>query len=433
MKTLLRRSPTSFERLPSRVPTAMDVKLTYAEDTISLTLPDWVDMQEYGVLSDGAPLSYDQFVESFERSGGERVLEGEPPLIIVNDGHRPTPTAQILDWLDQYDGRLLDNALFLIACGTHGEPSADHYRKIFGRHLDRLRDRLAWHDCGDLSRMTKIGCDRFGEPFYLNSRAFKARKILIITSVEPHYFAGFTGGRKSLFPGLTDRATIERNHNLANSLDCQPLRLKGNPMAEHLDELLEQFDSSKVFSIQVVADASRRILHAFCGPLQMAFEKAVAASFQLYAHTIPRPYDLVLAEVLPPLDRTLYQIQKGLENSQAGCADRGTVAVVASCRDGIGKRSFFDLAGSWDRETNQPRDGVPRFGSHKLSRVNAMTRRINVRLYSELPDDQPRRVFYEPVHDLETLTHECLNKNDRKRLAVVRDAGHTVLKLAGAP
>jgi nickel-dependent lactate racemase len=132
------------------------------------------------------------------------------------------------------------------------------------------------------------------------------------------------------------------------------------------------------------------------------------------------------------LDRSLYQVQKALEHCQTVVVDGGTVVVVAACQDGIGKRNFYDLSDEWDRVNNRPKDGVPRFGSHKLSRVLAMTRRINVRLYSQLPDDQPRRVFYEPAHDLQALLTECLDKNNRRRLAVVHDAGHTVLKLAGA-
>ena len=355
-------------------------------------------------------------------------LGGDPPLVIVNDGHRPTPTPRVLEWIDQFDPEFLDRAPFLIACGTHGEPQPDHLEKIFGRYLDRVTGRVDWHDCRNQDSMVKLGQDHFGKDVYLNRIAVEADRCLVITSAEPHYFAGFTGGRKSFFPGLTDLATVERNHNLANSLDCAPLRLEGNPMSEHLQEMLGFVDLGKVASIQLVVDAGHRVSGIFCGGLQEAFLEAARASEELYAYPVDEPYDLVLAEVRPPLDRSLYQIQKALENTQMAVRDGGTIAVVAACEDGVGSEHFFELADIWDREKNAPRDGVARFGSHKLSRVNAMTRRINVRLYSQLSPETPRQVFYEPVANLQALVGECLNGKN-KRLAVVHDAGHSVLKV----
>jgi nickel-dependent lactate racemase len=204
-------------------------------------------------------------------------------------------------------------------------------------------------------------------------------------------------------------------------------------MAEHLDEMLRLLGPERIFSIQVVCDSAHTIGRVFCGRIDEAFVEAVSVSEALYARSVTCPYDLVVAEVRSPLDRSLYQVQKALEHCQSAAVDGGAVVVVAACQDGIGKRDFYDLSDEWDRENNRPKDGVPRFGSHKLSRVLAMTLRINVKLYSQLPDDQPRHVFYEPVHDLQALTNECLKKNYRMRLAVVHDAGHTVLKLAGAP
>jgi nickel-dependent lactate racemase len=408
----------------------MEVKLAYGKTGVTLKVPDWAEVDRYGRADASEAVTYDDFRTGLSSADGASVLRGAP-LIIINDGHRSTPTLQVLKWLDQWDSTVLDSARFLIACGTHGEPTDEHLQTIFGQYLDRVRDRLAWHDCHDMDSMVSVGVDHFGEQVYLNRLAAEAEQLIVITSVEPHYFAGFTGGRKSLFPGLTDMATIERNHNLANSLDCAPLRLKGNPMAEHLDEMLTLVGIENIFSIQTVVDADHNINRVFCGPIDKAFHDATDAACGLYANSVARPYDLLMAEVAPPLDRSLYQIQKALENCQAAVVDGGTAVVVAACEDGVGKRNFYDLALKWDTRKNAPNDGIPRFGSHKLSRVNAMTRRIKVQLYSELPPEQPRRVFYEPAEDLQLLVNECLDRDNRKRLAIVHDAGHTVLQTTG--
>ena len=406
----------------------MEVRLAYGNDGLDLVIPDGVEVDRFGLSAAEKPLSYPEFVDRFQENGGKALLAGDPPLIVVNDGHRSTPTLRVLQWLDQYDSELLDRAPFLIACGAHSEPSPEHLDTIFGPFLDRVRDRLAWHDCRNLDAMVQVGTDHFSEPVFINRLAHEAAKLFAINSVEPHYFAGYTGGRKSFFPGLTDRATIERNHNLANSLDCAPLRLTGNPMSEHLDEMLEFMRPDLIFSVQLVVDAGHRIGGIFCGPIREAFSAAVEESERLYAEPVSELYDLVLAEVRPPLDHALYQIQKGLENCRAGVRDGGSIVVVAACQDGVGKRAFYDLAEQWDQDNNRALDGVARFGSHKLSRVLAMTKRIGVRLYSELPEDQPRRVFYEPVANLQNFIEEELGKQNRKRLAIVHDAGHTVLK-----
>ena len=173
----------------------------------------------------------------------------------------------MLDWLDRLDGQFLDRASFLIATGTHATPTDEHIAGIFGRHLRRVRARVCSHDAANRDAMVRVGDDPLGGGLYLNRIVLEHEAILVVGSVEPHYFAGYTGGRKSLFPGLTDLATVTRNHNLANSLDAAPLRLTGNPVAEHLDALLAAIDTSRFLSVQVVLDAGRRIAGCYCGTL----------------------------------------------------------------------------------------------------------------------------------------------------------------------
>jgi nickel-dependent lactate racemase len=132
--------------------------------------------------------------------------------------------------------------------------------------------------------------------------------------------------------------------------------------------------------------------------------------------------------LISPLDKNLYQAQKALENCQDAVADGGSAVVFSACEEGVGSRYFFEQASGWDRERNESVDGVERFGSHKLSRVNAMTRRIDVRLHSELDDETVRRVFYEPLADVSEYIGRRAEGNTNYRLAVVHDAGHTVLR-----
>jgi nickel-dependent lactate racemase len=217
------------------------------------------------------------------------------------------------------------------------------------------------------------------------------------------------------------------------------MRLAGNPMAEHLESLLDLADTAHITTIQTTSDSHGNITGVFCGSLRDTFKRAVAASGEFCSHQARGKYDAAIGEILPPLDKSLYQAQKALENIQMGVRDGGAVVVVSACSDGIGTDFFYRLADNWDRRNNCAGDGRQHFGSHKLSRVNAMSRRLKVGIYSELEPDVVRHVFYEPVDDIESFIsragEECGSKKNngdadrpRLRLAVVHDAGNTVLK-----
>lgn len=372
-------------------------------------------------------MTRESFSRRFHDSPARQVLPASSPLVVVNDGYRHTPTARILDWLDSIYPDFLDRADFIVSTGTHPAPSDEQMRAIFGGLYARLRDRVRIHDCRDMTAMRPVGRDRFGAEVFLNAAVLEHEDVLIIGSVEPHYFAGFTGGRKSLFPGLSDLATTERNHNLANSLEAQPLRLRGNPVAEHFDELMELVAHRAFYAVQVVVDAGGIIREITCGELQDAFVRATEAARALFAHEVAERYDVVLCEMRSPLDHNLYQLQKGLENGQAAVRAGGAAILVSACVEGVGSPHFFRQALTWDRTRNRPQDGILRFGSHKLSRVHAITERIDVLLHSMLSPQDIRQVFYEPIENVTAYLTERRASYDLDRLAVVYDAGHTVL------
>ncbi len=407
----------------------MEIKLAFSKSHLILTVPPSVKVDVYQPSVTKNPVTPDKFREAFHTSGADRFMEDTSLLIVVNDGYRHTPTAQILAWLEACRSGILERSTFLVATGTHQAPSLQHLQQIFGPFYERVRKRLHWHDINDEKFLCKLNDDPLGGEVYVNRLLFETSKVLVIGSVEPHYFAGFTGGCKSVIPGLADLATIERNHNLANSLQAAPLKIEGNPVAEHLWSLLEFFDQGKFFTLQLVVDSQHRIAGVFFGCLREAFDKARQLAEELYAPKTPYQYDIVLGELLPPLDKNLYQAQKAVENCQAAVADGGQVVVIAACEEGVGSDFFYRQADNWDRRQNRPRDGQIRFGSHKLSRIIEISKRIGVGIYSHLPEETVRRVFYEPVRDINRLITDNINMRKSCRVAVVHDAGHTVLKI----
>jgi nickel-dependent lactate racemase len=406
----------------------MDVTLSYGGLEICVNIPDGVSVDEYSPEAVTKKIDFNQFCSEFQPAGGAKFLTAASSLIIINDSYRNSPTSTIFDWLNKVDDSVLDRCHLLIATGAHDAPTVDQIKSILGGFYERLSDRTSYHDCRDRSQLAVVGKDSFGEEALVNKALLQHDAVIAIGSVEPHYFAGFTGGRKSIFPGLADFETIARNHNLANSLEAAPLKLKGNPVAEHLDSLMGLLDNSKLFGIQMVHDAKGVITGVCCGSLQDSFAKACSIAQEMYVNRTGTTYDAIIAQINPPLDRNLYQAQKALENNQKAVRDGGACLLVSPCNEGIGSSHFFELAANWNRETNRAVDGRTHFGSHKLSRVNDISRRIRPCLYSSLPPEQARQVFYEPIEDIQQFANE-LSTLAGARLAIVRDAANAVMEL----
>lgn len=409
----------------------MNVTVAYGSGEISVAIPDNVTVDTFEPGRTDKPVDEPSFLKQAQRGGLSEAFAAESPLIVVNDAHRRTPTELILGWLDAGYPKMLARARFLVACGTHPLPGEDELGRIFGRYVDLVRPSLVLHDCRDSSGLFLNGVDHFGEKVYTNKLIHKAEEVITINSVEPHYFAGYTGGRKSILPGLADRATIERNHNLANSLAAAPLKIDGNPVAEHMAEVARMAGSERIHTIQAVLDADGRMHSVFIGKLDDAFAAAVASARELCAYPVSQPYDVIISELHAPFDASLYQVQKAAENTQEAVADGGAAVLISECHKGIGNREFYDLADHWNAETNSHKDGATVFGSHKLSRVLGMQKRIDVCLHSSLSDSDVRRVFYEPVDDIDALIKTKINgKPGLRRVAVVHDASNTVLTLS---
>jgi len=405
----------------------MIATINYGSDRLSLNLPDKAIFHEYRNVSTGDPIDFDTFRSALEIGEQGLFPISEAELFVLNDAYRPTPSAEILGWLDEL-GKLNDRAGFLIATGCHGAPSEPQLKQIFGRFYSRFSGRILIHDTRNSESMAEVGRDIGGEPVLLNRTFLDADKVAVVGSVEPHYFAGFTGGRKSIFPGLCDYETTVRNHNRGINFLAVPLKLDGNPIEEHFRQLMQHVEHKNILAIQIVMGQERTMQYVFCGTLAESFHRAAGLSRRMFGHRVNSPYDLILAEVRPPLDSNLYQLQKSLENCQSAVADKGTVILFSPCREGIGAENFYRLADRWSPDSGVILGHNDNFGIHKLYRVNRIGRRINVKLYSELAYGIPDKVFFPGERNPQTTIDNLAKNRQYIAVALVRDAGHTVLE-----
>ena len=404
--------------------------INFGSEQISIELDPGDSLTEREPADHDRGWSRDHLRQALSLARFDKFLTYGKPLVVINDAYRPTPNGQILSLIKELYPEF--EADFIVACGNHPAPTDDDLQMVFGPYQRSPHSNLYFHDSHNYDDMVQVG-EIEGQAIYVNKNIFSYPGVITIGSVEPHYFAGFTGGRKSIIPGLSDVESNRRNHAKAVLAEAQPLRLEGNPVAEDLEKMLKQVALPPLFSVQMVTGRDKKILGCFCGDLKDSFREAVDLCEEVYSFRPERQFDLVIAEVSSPLDRNLYQLQKAIENFAAVVADDGTIVAVSECREGIGNDEFYQLAQQLtDEEMVLSHAGLdnPPLGIHKLSRIVNLQKRINVKALTGLKHEILEQVFIEPAVSLEAEMQK-LKHGGKKDIDIllVRDAGMLAVKL----
>ena len=345
-----------------------------------------------------------------QKSFDEFIAGDEKIVIIVNDGTRPTPTAKVLK---QIYPKIRDkNKTFIIATGCHREGTLEEYEMIFGKEIYaeiNAKGEVCDHD-SKKDEMSYLGESKNGTQMYLNKIVAEAKKVIVIGSVEPHYFAGYTGGRKAFLPGVAKYETIEQNHKLALSADAQALRLEGNPVHEDMIDAMKVLAHIDVFSIQTVLDSEHGVYYASAGDLNDSFYDCVKKADEVFCVNIPRKADIVISVAPYPMDVDLYQAQKALDNGKLALAKDGILIMVAKCRTGIGPKPFFNLMASapTPQEVLEKISNEFHLGYHKAAKMAEISLWAQTWAVSELSDDEMRAVHLKPYHDLQKALDDAL-------------------------
>lgn len=310
---------------------------------------------------------------------------GRPLTVVVNDAHRSTATREFLDVLfAQLDRRnAIGSSLrlrALVAAGTHRaseHEKREHEARALGPWRGRF-DEIAWHDADADDDMCAIDEYRFHH--WLGEGGF----YLACGSVEPHYFAGLTGAHKTLTVGVMSRQSIEANHAHAMAAEARGLKLAGNPVHDGIVSALAALESSGATLMavdQVLVDGA--IVAATAGHPIAALESALPVARAHFGWQLAEPVDVVVARVLPPLDRDVYQADKGIKNTEDAVRDGGVLIVEAACEHGLGIDHFVELLRQAPTHAAAveavARRGY-RLGDHKAVRLRALSDVRGVRL-----------------------------------------------------
>lgn len=244
----------------------------------------------------------------------------------------------------------------LVGIGIHPPHDDEKNMKVFGPEICQKlgtevcrRVNIVNHDSTDSSRLADLGATTRGTPVRLNSLAVKADHVIITGAAGYHCFAGFSGGRKGILPGIASKETIQYNHKLAlkkNGRGREMLadygRLSTNPVHEDMVEVAKKL--SPDFLINVVTNSHGEIVGIFTGDLIQAHEKACSLVEKMYHQRVDERVDLVIASSGGfPHDISFYQAVKTLESTTRALRDGGTLIMIAECPEGYGSTEWKDF------------------------------------------------------------------------------------------
>ncbi len=361
------------------------------------------------------------------RSLADFINNARDLLFIVNDATRPTPTARILENIFRVARPV--NPKFLVATGNHIAPTEAEYRQIFGRFYEEYKTQIFAHSSRADADLVSIGTSRNKTPLSVNRRAMEAKDLIVISSVEPHYFAGYTGGRKSLFPGISSFKSIEMNHSHAMSPQSAALALEGNPVHEDMVDALQAFRAKNIFAVMTVLDKYQRVYSTTAGHINDSFYAAVEHAREVFVVKVKEKADIVVTVTRAPLDINLYQSQKALEHGKLALKEGGIIILVSCCRGGIGDDTFVRLLNSCSKPEdvfNYIKQGY-KLGYHKAAKLAEMNRWSEVWAVTDLPDALLKSIFIHPYHSLQTALNNALEKKGQNaRVLFFLDGAMTV-------
>jgi nickel-dependent lactate racemase len=315
----------------------------------------------------------------------------------------------------------------IVASGAHRAPTQGELESLLGGVVPPYGGRVIVHDARDESQLRSLGRTSRGTELRLNKSLFDADGIIVIGSVEPHYYAGFTGGRKFLVPALAGYRSIEMNHSLALDERSAILRLEGNPVHEDFMEALDLFDRyDDIFSIQLVLNRNHQVSYTVSGHIIESFENAVALAKEVYVAPVDAKRDIILTVARPPMDLDLYQAHKAIENVKPALKDQGAVILVSPCTDGIGPRGFYDLLASGGDVTAKTREGY-RLGYHKAAKLVQLMKRTKLFAVTDLQPSILRDISIVPCTNAQSAIDEASNlKGSDASILIVLDGCLTV-------
>ena len=326
-------------------------ELPFAKEKITFELPDEQvagvlvsRAHEYKAPKSAADLVADALANPLGSQKLRELAKGKKTCTIISSDHtRPVPSHVIMPQLlaELRKGNPDIEITILVSTGMHRPTTHDELVAKYGEEIV-AKEHIVIHQSRVDEDMISIGTLPSGGECLLNKWAINTDLLVAEGFIEPHFFAGMSGGRKSVLPGVASKITVLANHcsEFINSPYARTGVLDGNPI--HCDMLYAAKVAKLAFICNVVIDADKKVIAAFAGDREEAHYKGVEFEMSL-AGVKPVPADIVVTTNGGyPLDQNIYQSVKGMTAAEATCKEGGVIIDCTACNDGHGGDDFFN-------------------------------------------------------------------------------------------
>ena len=328
-------------------------------------------------------------------------------VIIASDHTRPVPSKLIIPQMlrEIREGNPQADITILIATGCHRGTTKEELASKFGEDIVE-NEKIYVHDCDETDMLVSIGTLPSGGECVINRLAYEADLLVSEGFIEPHFFAGFSGGRKSVLPGVAGRKTVLANH-CSEFIDHPRARtgiLEGNPI--HVDMLWAAKRAKLAYIVNVVLNSEKKVICAVAGEPEAAHKKGTDFLFSLCGASAVESDIVITTNGGYPLDQNMYQAVKGMTAAEATVRRGGVIIMLAESGDGIGGDHFYhqladepDIDKTMAEFLSRGRDEtVPdQWQTQILLRI---LKHASVIYVSEMPDDVVKQMHMIPAHSL---------------------------------
>lgn len=350
----------------------------------------------------------------------ERVRAGQTVAVVISDITRPVPNELLLRPVlaELQAAGVRDHDITIVnGTGLHRSNTDAELCEMLGEEL-ATRYRIVQHVARDRSTLTEVGRSK-GVPAELCTAYVEADVRVVTGFVEPHLFAGYSGGPKGVMPGVAGADIVMSNHGAPNLAHPQARWgvTHGNPVWEELNAIVAMCPMH--FLLNVTLDGERNVTGVFSGDMAPAHEAAVAQARKQYLVSIPHPFDIVVTTNMGyPADTTFYQSVKGMSVAAEGVREGGAILLVAGCEEGIGSNDYVEGL----RAAESPaallerilHTESPRHDQWQIQCQAMVQAKARVLVKSLLPDKDARDAHVEPVADASAALRGLVERSRRE-------------------
>ena len=367
----------------------------------------------------------------------EWIKPGDKVCILFTDITRATPNERLIPWLLEYlKGVPREHITLLNQLGTHRPNTPEELEKMLGPEVVR-NYRVVTHEPENPAALVQMGTTREGTPALINRHCVEADVRIVTGFIEPHFFAGFSGGPKGIMPGVAGLETVMSNHGARNIGDAKAVFgvLEGNPIWEEMRDIALRVGAS--FVLNVALNEERGITGVFAGDLVKAHRVGCEFVRKSAMQKFDAPFDIVVTTNSGyPLDQNLYQGVKGMSAGARVVKEGGTIVLACECREGVPPNSPLDqfLRSAKSLEEILALLATPGFQrpeQWQAQITGLINRKAKLLVYSSLPDEVIRAAHLTPCHDIGGAVKDILDAHiNGARVAVLPQGPLTIPYLA---